>query len=83
MNIIDGVIENASDEELEDSKILIQKYKDKIKKFRKCGLDKGGEYSTENLVFKVLRRNGYIEKLYDFENELMDKRLSMENKIND
>jgi hypothetical protein len=83
MDIIDGVIENASDEELEDSKILIQKYKDKIKKFRKCGLDKGGEYSTENLVFKVLRRNGYIEKLYDFENELMDKRLSMENKIND
>ena len=83
MDIIDGVIENASDEELEYSKKLIQKYKDKIKKFRKCGLDKGGEYSTENLVFKVLRRNGYIEKLYDFENELMDKRLSMENKIND
>ena len=83
MDIIDNVIENASDEELEDAKKLIKKYKDKIKKFRKCGLDKGGEYSTENLVFKVLRRNGYLEKLFDFENELMDKRLSMENKIND
>jgi hypothetical protein len=25
-----------------------------------------------------LRRNGYLQKLFDFENELMDKRLSLE-----
>lgn len=82
MDIIDGVIENAEDEELEDAKKLIKKYKDKIKKFRQCGLDSGGEYSNENLVFKVLRRNGYIQKLYDFENKLTDKRLSLQEKIN-
>ncbi len=83
MKTIDDVIENASDEDIDDAKKMVRKYKAKIKKFRQCGLDRGGEYSTENLVFKVLRRNGYIEKLFDFENELLNKRLSMENKIND
>jgi hypothetical protein len=80
MNAIDEVIENADDEELEDAKELIKKYKDKIKKFRQSGLEKGGEFSNENLVFKFLRRNGYIEKLYDFENKLMDKKLSLQEK---
>ena len=37
--------------------------KDKIIKMRKAGLETGGEYSTENLVFKVLRRKGYLDKL--------------------
>lgn len=81
MDIIDGVIENAFDEDLEDAKKLIKKYKDKLKKYRTCGLEKEGEYSVENLVFKVLRRNGYIQKLFDFENKMMDKKLSIENKI--
>jgi peptidoglycan hydrolase-like protein with peptidoglycan-binding domain len=77
MEIIDGAIENAQDEPLDDAKKLIQKYKDKIKKYRTCGLEKDGEYSDENLVFKVLRRNGYIQKLFDFENEYTDKKLSI------
>ena len=80
MTAIDEVIENADGEELEDAKELIKKYKDKIKKFRQSGLEKGGEFSNENLVFKFLRRNGYIEKLYDFENKLMDKKLSLQEK---
>jgi len=33
--------------------------------------------SLENLVFKLLRRNGYIEKLYNIPTELIDKKLSM------
>jgi predicted nucleotidyltransferase len=77
MGAIDKVIENASEEDLDNAKKLISKYKDKLKKYRKSGLEKKGEYSNENLVFKFLRRNGYIEKLYDFENEIMDKNLSL------
>ena len=77
MEIIDGALENAQDEPLDDAKKLIQKYKDKIKKYRTCGLEKDGEYSDENLVFKVLRRNGYMQKLFDFENEYTDKKLSI------
>lgn len=36
---------------------------DKIRKMRQSGLDKGGEFSTENLAFKTLRNDGYIDKL--------------------
>lgn len=68
MRIIDGVIENIKDEDPDDIAFLVGKYKDKLKKFRKLlWFGKGGcEMSLENLVFKLLRRNGYVEKLYDF-----------------
>ena len=39
------------------------KLKDKIRNFRKAGLNKAGEFSVENLSFKTLRRNGYLNKL--------------------
>lgn len=55
----------------------IQDVINKLKKFRKCGLDGLGEYSYENLTFKLLRRNGYIEKLYDLKTKLKDKKLSL------
>ena len=77
MNIIDGVIENVKDESIEDATRIIKKYRDKLKKYRTCGLEKGGEYSDENLVFKVLRRNGYIEKLISSQNKHVDKNLSL------
>jgi hypothetical protein len=77
MEIIDGVLDNAKDEDLDTAKSIIKKYKDKLKKYRTCGLEKNGEYSYENLVFKILRRNGYIEKLHNFGNEFLDKKLSL------
>jgi len=77
MRIIDGVIDNIQDENPDEIKSLVKKYKEKLKKFRNCGLEKGGEMSLENLVFKLLRRNGYIEKLYDVPTEVIDKKLSM------
>jgi len=77
MRIIDGVIEDIKKESPEKINIHIKKYKEKLKKYRKCGLDKDGEMSVENLVFKVLRRNGYIEKLYKFPISVMDKKLSL------
>jgi predicted nucleotidyltransferase len=83
MEIIDNIMENAEDEELDDALQMIDSVKDKLKKFRSCGLEREGEYSYENLVFKFLRRNGYIQKLFDFTNELMDKRLSLEQEISE
>jgi hypothetical protein len=29
------------------------------------------------MIFKFLRRNGYLEKLFTFKNELMDRKLSL------
>lgn len=42
-----------------------EKVKSKIMKMRKEGLAERGEFSVENLVFKKLRNEGYIEKLID------------------
>ena len=75
--MIDSVIEESKEVELEEGLKLLKKVKDKIKTFRTSGLQKGGEYSVENLVFKVLRRNGYLEKLFEFQDSLMDKKLSL------
>jgi len=78
-DIIDVVIEDieSGDEDLEKGLEKISKVKDKLKKYRGCGLERDGEYSYENLVFKFLRRNGYIQKLFDFQNNLIDNRLSL------
>jgi predicted nucleotidyltransferase len=81
MRIIDGVLENIENESPQDILNIIKKYKNKLKRFRLSGLQKGGEMSIENLVFKVLRRNGYIEKLYSYPIDLIDKKLSLEQKI--
>ena len=58
-DIIDLVIDDVeeSDDDLETSLEKIQKVKDKLKKYRGCGLEKEGEYSYENLVFKYLCRS--------------------------
>jgi predicted nucleotidyltransferase len=77
MEIIDCVLENIEDESIEDAKELLSKYKEKLKKFRTCGLEKNGEYSSENLVFKILRRNGYLEKLMTAGTKVLEKGLSM------
>lgn len=55
----------------------IKSLKDKLKKFRQSGLDRGGEFSYENLAFKLLRRNGYIEKLMNIQTSSTDKKLSI------
>ena len=81
---IDEVIEDVKESnDLEKSKEIIDKLKKKLKDYRKEGLSGDGEFSYENLVFKFLRRNGYIEKLYNFEDKLIDKTLSLENSIDE
>jgi len=61
----------------EDVTKQILDLRDKLKKFRKSGLTSGGEYSYENLTFKLLRRNGYIEKLMDLKKDVSNKKLSL------
>ncbi len=72
---IDELIEEFNKGEDITKKIL--DLRDKLRKFRKSGLASGGEYSYENLTFKLLRRNGYIEKLMDLKRGMSDKKLSL------
>ena len=59
----------------------LEKIKEKLKDYRKSGLEKDGEMSYENLVFKFLRRSGHIEKLFNTANKEIDKELSVERTI--
>ena len=52
--------------------------KEKIVKMRKAGLTRAGEWSTENLVFKILRNLGLIDQVADQIRELEDQELSLE-----
>jgi len=60
----------------------VEALKKKIKNFRQAGLDRAGEYSYENLAFKLLRRTGYIEKLFILGNTLADRKLSLDELMN-
>jgi len=51
--------------------------KDKLKHMRQSGLDRAGEYSTENIIFKALRNSKHIEKLYTFAKDVFDQELSL------
>jgi len=66
------------DKAIETDASALENVKAKIKRLRQSGLEQGGEFSVENLSFKVIRRNGYLEKLYDTSVEKRDKELSLE-----
>jgi hypothetical protein len=74
---IDTVVDNATEKDIDEAREYIKKFKEKLKKYRSSGLKKEGEYSYENLVFKYLRRSDYLEKLFNLENNLLDKELSL------
>jgi len=48
-----------------------------IKKYRKSGLDRTGEFGPENLAFKALRSQGIIKKLFQRYNTIHSEKLSL------
>ena len=54
------------------------KIKERVTAMRKSGLAQAGEWSVENLVFKLLRNQGLIDKLADRIRGLEDQELSLE-----
>jgi predicted nucleotidyltransferase len=44
---------------------------------RKKGLSADGEYSIENLIFKEMRNNGYLDNLKDLRHKVIARRLSL------
>jgi len=54
----------------------IKRITDKLRKMRRAGLDTGGEFSVENLAFKVIRNLGYLDRLSQ---ATQDREFSMEN----
>lgn len=72
MNEIDDVVSGAA-----SNVDKIEQLKTKIKNLRQSGLEREGEFSVENLAFKTLRNNGYLEKLFDSYTNAIDRELSL------
>ena len=63
----------------QDDYDIAQHMWDDIKRMRKAGLESpASEFSTENLVYKMLRNKKWIERLQDHMNNIIDKDLSIE-----
>ena len=75
---LEDVFLNLDDEDPKKAIEILDNFKDKLKKYRSAGLSKSGEKSYENLVFKYMRRAGYIQKVFDAKNKIIDKTLSLE-----
>lgn len=74
MALVDELEEQVDLDNYEDFIEKLKRVWEKIKNFRKSGLEsEGGEYSTGNLVFKLLRRNGYIGRLLKLKRLSYDK----------
>ena len=74
MMLVDDLEEEVDEDKYESFLEKLQKVWDKVKNYRKSGLEsEGGELSLGNLVFKFLRRNGYIEKIMKLKKKSYDK----------
>lgn len=74
MNAIDDLETNRNKENFLKKH---EQLKNRIKKLRQSGLDKSGEFSSENLAFKILRNTGYLGKMVDMKNDYLTKELSL------
>jgi hypothetical protein len=57
--------------------VALKKLLDKVYKYRQAGLDRGGELSTENLVFKILRAKGDLDRIKDSIVQIYDTEVSV------
>ena len=74
----DGILRDIESALLGRDLEKLRTVKDKITQMRKAGLERAGEWSVENLVFKILRNLGLIDQITDKIRELEDQELSLE-----
>ena len=55
----------------------IKRITDKLRKMRRAGLDTAGEFSVENLTFKIIRNLGYLDKLSQLYQSTQDREFSL------
>lgn len=72
-DIEDKIKEEKDNHKLETSSEKLKKLFDKLHKQRQESLGKHGEMSTYNIIWKVLRRSGYLDKIWDIINNVYNK----------
>jgi len=77
MDQVERIADLLKDKKYKEVKESSHRLKEKIKRFRRSGLDRAGVYSPENVAFKVLRRNGYLSRLAAIKTTAYDKLMSI------
>jgi hypothetical protein len=72
-NYLNKIMQALTSDEIATAKDIQQE----ISKIRQAGLEQGGEFSIENVAYKVLRAKGFIEQLRQHIYKLQDKELSL------
>lgn len=75
-NYLNKIMQALTSDDIDEVKALQQE----ISKLRKAGLETNGEFSIENIAFKVLRAKGFIDQMRQHIYKLQDQSLSLENK---
>jgi predicted nucleotidyltransferase len=78
IDAIDSIQKTKEDGKYEEAYGDSDRLTDKLRIYRQSGLETGGEFSVENLVFKTLRNSDYIGKLYDIKRGAYDAIMSVE-----
>jgi hypothetical protein len=74
--VIDKLLKDSSSEDLD--RVL-----EKLYFMRQAGLDRRGEMSEENIIFKILRAQGYVDKLKEKVVQLYDKEMTLKESLFD
>jgi predicted nucleotidyltransferase len=78
-DLINNIDELEDDKDSEEFLKKYEQLKNKIRKYRQTGLDSsGGEFSVENLVFKILRHSGFLKKMTEMKNEYLVDELTLD-----
>lgn len=56
----------------------IEKFMEKLRTMRSKGLEKGGEMDNDNLIFKLLRTGGFLDKISKIKETIINKELSLD-----
>lgn len=75
---INKVYELYKKEDYKVAKEKADKIFKRLKSFRQIGLEDVGEFSVENLAFKVLRKNGFLDRLSEYRDRSYDKMMGIE-----
>ena len=66
MSEVDELQSLYEDGEYKEAFLFGKDLRSKLRNFRQAGLDDEGEYSNENLAFKVLRRSGTLDRINEY-----------------
>ena len=73
INMILPDIKNQIAEEIDILSIKVKKLFDNLKGMRKEALKNGSEMAEGNIIYKIIRRLGYIGKIFDLKRMTFDK----------